>query len=123
MKQKNLESYQQLPYRIVTEPHNDEDGEYYWTAEYPNLRGCKTKGATRAEAITNVRELFDEYITDRLSIDKKIPEPKPLQTPVTVQSMWVELPSKVVQSGIKKSSEKTISDISPKNIPFIVTNI
>lgn len=37
-----------------------EDG--MWVAEVPSLPGCVTQGATRAEAIENVREAIDLWV-------------------------------------------------------------
>ena len=37
-----------------------EDG--YWVAERPSLRGCVSQGATRQEAITNIREAIEGYV-------------------------------------------------------------
>lgn len=72
---KNLDYYRLLPYRIHSEMVIDSDGSRYWTAEYVDLRGCKTDGKTQAEAIQNVQELFDEYVSDRLKLNQEIPEP------------------------------------------------
>jgi len=37
-----------------------EDG--YWVAECPSLPGCISQGATKEEAISNVREAIQGYI-------------------------------------------------------------
>ena len=37
-----------------------EDG--YWVAECPSLRGCISQGATREEAMTNIREAIEGYV-------------------------------------------------------------
>jgi predicted RNase H-like HicB family nuclease len=34
----------------------------YWIAECPSLPGCITQGATRKEAVVNVREAIELYI-------------------------------------------------------------
>ncbi len=38
----------------------DEDG--FWVAEVPSLPGCNTQGATREEALENVRDAIEGYI-------------------------------------------------------------
>ena len=38
-----------------------EDG--YWVAEVPSLPGCISQGKTREEALTNIREAIDGYIS------------------------------------------------------------
>ena len=72
---KTLDYYRQLPYRVHSEIIQEPDGSRYWIAEYVDLRGCKTEGKTQAEAIHNVQELFDEYISERLKLGHEIPEP------------------------------------------------
>ncbi len=37
-----------------------EDG--YWIAECPSLPGCVSQGATREEAIRNIREAIEGYV-------------------------------------------------------------
>lgn len=37
-----------------------EDG--YWVAECPSLRGCISQGATREEAMVNIREAIEGYV-------------------------------------------------------------
>ena len=37
-----------------------EDG--YWVAECPSLAGCVSQGATRREAIVNIREAIEAYV-------------------------------------------------------------
>lgn len=47
-----------------------EDG--YWVAECPSLPGCVSQGKSKEEAITNIREAIEGYITalreDRLPV-------------------------------------------------------
>ena len=38
-----------------------EDG--YWVAECPTLPGCISQGETKEQAIKNIREAIDAYIT------------------------------------------------------------
>lgn len=40
--------------------HPGEDG--YWVAECPSLPGCVSEGATREEAVRNVKEAMEGYI-------------------------------------------------------------
>lgn len=40
--------------------YSGEDG--YWVAECPSLPGCISQGATKEEAITNIKEAIDGYI-------------------------------------------------------------
>ena len=49
-----------------------EDG--YWVAECPSLAGCVSQGATRQDAIANVREAIAGYITALEEVGLSIPE-------------------------------------------------
>lgn len=75
---KNLEYYKRLPYTLRLDLITEEDGSKYLTAEYVELRGCKTDGNTEADAVTNLQELFDDYITAHIEMGTIIPEPEPL---------------------------------------------
>ena len=54
-----------------------EDG--YWVAECPSLVGCVSQGATRQEAIANIKEAIQGYIAalldDRLPVRREHPGP------------------------------------------------
>jgi predicted RNase H-like HicB family nuclease len=34
----------------------------YWVAEGPSLPGCVSQGATRVEAVTNIKEAIEGYV-------------------------------------------------------------
>ncbi len=72
---KTLQYYKLLPYTLRLEPLHDSDGSNYWVAEYTELRGCKTDGDNEAEAVANLNELFDEYISSAIEDGLDIPEP------------------------------------------------
>ncbi len=40
--------------------HPIEDG--WWLAEVPSLPGCNTQGATREEALENIKEAIELYV-------------------------------------------------------------
>ena len=45
--------------QVVIYPGEDQ----YWVAECPSLPGCVSQGRTREEAITNIREAIQGYIS------------------------------------------------------------
>ena len=49
-----------------------EDG--YWVAECPSLPGCISQGATKEEAIANVREAIQGYIAALEADGLPVPE-------------------------------------------------
>lgn len=52
--------------------HPGEDG--YWVAECPSLPGCVSQGATREEAIRNIKEAMEGYILSLQEDGIPIPE-------------------------------------------------
>lgn len=54
--------------QVIVYPGEDQ----YWVAECPSLLGCISQGATREEAITNIREAIQVYIAiledDKLAV-------------------------------------------------------
>lgn len=87
---KTLREYKLSPYTLHTELVRESDGSEYWTAEYLELRGCKTDGSEEAEAVAKVQELFDEYIVARLESGTEIPEPA--QPLIVVREAWLIVP-------------------------------
>ena len=55
--------------RIVLYP--GEDG--YWVVECPSLPGCISQGATREEAIENIKEAIALYIETLLAAGEAVP--------------------------------------------------
>lgn len=51
-----------------------EDG--YWVAECPSLPGCVSQGKTREEAIANIKEAIEGYISVLREDKLPIPEDK-----------------------------------------------
>jgi len=58
-----------MKFRIVVEA--DEDGVF--VATVPSLPGCVSQGATRAEALSNVREAIEGYLESLRERDEPIP--------------------------------------------------
>lgn len=59
-----------MKFRVMIEP--DEDGVF--VAECPSLPGCVSQGATRDEAVSNIRDAIAGYLASL----KKHNEPVPL---------------------------------------------
>ena len=58
-----------VKFRILIEP--DEDGVF--VATVPSLPGCVSQGATRADALRNVREAIEGYLESLRERDEPIP--------------------------------------------------
>ena len=60
-----------MNYRVLVEV--DEDGVF--VAEVPSLPGCVSQGASRDEALTNVREAISLYIESLEERGEQVPPP------------------------------------------------
>ena len=112
MKQ-TLEYYRSLPYTRRAEGIHEADGPPYWVAWIGELSGCKTDGATYAEAMANLDVAFDDYIEALLEFGSDISLPEPIKstpkikdTPEVVESgqdvmMFVE------PDDVEKTAEST----------------
>ena len=60
-----------MKYRVLIEP--DEDGVY--VAEVPTLPGCISQGATRAEAVENIKEAIAAYLQSLDAHSEPVPPP------------------------------------------------
>ena len=60
-----------MKYRIIIE--QDEDG--FFVAEVPSLPGCITQGATRTEAVKNVKEAIELYLESLEAHGEPVPPP------------------------------------------------
>ncbi len=58
-----------MKYRVIIQ--QDEDGMY--VAEVPTLPGCMSQGATRVEALANIREAIEAYLESLKDHDEPIP--------------------------------------------------
>ncbi len=58
-----------MKYRVVIEC--DEDGVY--VAEVPTLPGCISQGATRSEAVENIREAIAAYLESLRAHGEPVP--------------------------------------------------
>jgi len=115
---RTLEDYKRLPYKLYLEPVSDSDGSNYWTAEYIELRGCKTEGTTEADAVANLQELFDDYIIAKIESDAEIPVP--LQTALAIEEITLIIQRRkfpLPTSAIAEDTKETTTDIKYKEFP------
>lgn len=62
-------------YKVVIEPLSPEDGGGF-LATVPELPGCISDGATRAEALTNVEDAIATWIYCAQKMGHPVPEPQ-----------------------------------------------
>lgn len=60
-----------VKYRVIIE----QDADDVFVAEVPSLPGCVTQGATRNEALSNVREAIAAYVESLEARGDPIPPP------------------------------------------------
>jgi antitoxin HicB len=73
---RTVEEYLELPYRISLLHDEDEDGNAGWVAEVDELPGCLSQGETPDEAVANVRDAMEGWISVALEDGQRIPEPR-----------------------------------------------
>ncbi|MEW6273541.1 MAG: type II toxin-antitoxin system HicB family antitoxin [Bacillota bacterium] len=71
MKNKNVEYYLGLPYRVVIHP-SPEGG---YAVEIPELPGCLSQGETLQEALEMIEDAKLCWISDALERGEEVPEP------------------------------------------------
>ncbi|MFZ5670679.1 MAG: type II toxin-antitoxin system HicB family antitoxin [Pseudomonadota bacterium] len=65
-------------YRIVIEPLPAEEGGGF-LATVPDLPGCMSDGATDVEALTNVHDAIEVWLSRWVAMGRPIPEPTRLK--------------------------------------------
>ena len=63
--------YESMRYRVIIE--QDEDGVF--VAECPTLPGCISQGATRDEAVVNIKDAIEGYIASLEQHGEAVPLP------------------------------------------------
>ncbi len=63
-------------YAVVIEPSPDEDGSGF-LATVPDLHGCMSDGATRAEAAANAEDAIAAWLEEAAALGRAIPAPSP----------------------------------------------
>ncbi len=81
---KSLKEYLQLPYTVIV--RKDEDGDY--VARVDELRGCSAHGKTPQEALGNLEEAQELWITDCIESGQPVPEPA-IEEPLP-SGKWVQ---------------------------------
>ena len=61
-------------YTIILQAEADPDFEGYYNASVPALPGCFSYGATRQEALHNVKEAIELYLEELEASGESIPE-------------------------------------------------
>jgi len=76
---RNLEYYQRQPYQRVLEIR--EEGQRYFLYRLKEISIVAGDGATKDEALRNLRTAFDDYVTAALEEGLEMPEPERVFVP------------------------------------------
>jgi predicted RNase H-like HicB family nuclease len=71
------EEYLAIPYVLVMESVEKEDGDWIRRAEYPELPGCVAEAFSPLDAIDQLEEKRVRFIMERLERGEPIPVPRP----------------------------------------------
>jgi predicted RNase H-like HicB family nuclease len=127
---KDLRYYKKLPYTLKLDFVTENDGTSYWLAEYVELRGCETEGESEVDAVANLQNLFDEYISMRLEETSPIPEPSigleenvALETHASFRFSFGKLPGGLPRTtqhaeGTSYRVSKTGAETKPREYAF-----
>jgi len=63
-------------YTIILQPETDPEFEGYYNASVPALPGCFSYGASRQEALSNIKEAIELYLEDLEAAGEAIPDEK-----------------------------------------------
>ena len=61
-------------YELPVVIEKDQAGYFFATA--PDLQGCYTQGKSLEEALTNIREVIELHLADRMALGEQIPRRK-----------------------------------------------
>ena len=64
-------SVQQSMRQVILSPDFEDGG---WVAEVPSLPGCISQGASREEALTNVRNAIESWLSGAKAVGVAVPE-------------------------------------------------
>lgn len=97
-------------YTHVVSPYSAEDGGGFLIT-FPDLPGCMSSGETEAEAISNGREAFESWVSERAEARKTVPEPEYRFGPVpTVSGRFVtRVPKSVHAKLVERAKAEGVS--------------
>ncbi len=73
-----------LRYTIILQPETDPEFMGYYNVSVPALPGCFSYGASREEALRNIKEAIELYLEDLMAAGEPIPEEQLEQVEITI---------------------------------------
>ena len=73
-----------LRYTIILQPETDPEFVGYYNVSVPALPGCFSYGASREEALRNIKEAIELYLEDLMAAGEPIPEEQLEQVEITI---------------------------------------
>lgn len=108
MSVKSVSHYLKLPYTIIL--RQDEDGDV--VARIDELPGCTTHGKNPSDALDNLREVQELWISERIESGQPVPEPTPEE--VLPSGKWVQRVPKSLHkklSGLAKTEGVSLNQL------------
>lgn len=68
-----MERANQHQFTVILLPERDPDFSGYYNAQVPALPGCVSYGASKEEALRNIREAIEAYLDDLIAEGEEIP--------------------------------------------------
>lgn len=76
MPKRTAQDYRRLPYRRTAKPIEDEAEGFYWLASVEEIPWIRIDGASHAEALLRLDEIFDDCVESMIDAGDDIPEPE-----------------------------------------------
>ena len=105
-----IEEYLSLPYSTIVVPDVTTENEPCYMAYHPELEGCMSHGNTLEEAVRNLREVTELYISALLDKGLDVPLPQ------GVRIIWDVV-------GPTRSEAETDIHMSPSITPLIFSPV
>jgi len=84
---KRIKEHPGFPYSTFVVPDMTTDSEPCYVAYHPELEGCMSHGSTHVEALHNLREVTELYISALLDKGLELPLPQGIEVTWRVESL------------------------------------
>jgi predicted RNase H-like HicB family nuclease len=107
MKERTVEGYLRLPYHIEITLDRDDEGNAGWFAEVEELPGCMSQGRTPEEAVHNIFDAMEGWLSVAIEDGIDIPEPR---SPTTFSGQFrIRIPRSLHASLSKAAADEGVS--------------
>ena len=115
---KDLGYYRLLPYERAW-AMREEAGQKYFVVRLKDLPAVAGDGSSRDEAVDDLREAFDEFVSAWIDAGRSVPEPK---RPFTVPSMSAQSPVEEWAVSLSEPEVDARADVNWVDSAVVYTN-